>query len=333
MRLHLFCGLIYAAAGGIINYAAYGDGGGIRSNRVPGFEVAMFKQLRYFQSVVRLGSFSAAAEENYISQSAISQQVQALERELGFILLERRNRSFRLTPAGEYFYRKSLLLTADWEHMCGEAAKIAEGSIRTLRIGYLRNYSGTEFRRALALFSQRYPDISVQVEYGNHEELYTMLRTGSADIVLNDQRRAFSDEYINLILTSYTAHVEVSSLSPLAQLSAAAPSELREFPCILIASDSQRETEREYYHDVIGFCSEFLFAESADEARLMMVSSKGFLPIEGRVQSDDDHSIVRIPLTRGGEPIRKNYCAFWKKDGADGCVGEFADILRSQFCE
>lgn len=70
----------------------------------------MLKQLKYFQSVVRLNIFSKAAEENYISQSAISQQIQALERELGFRLLERRNCSFRLTPAGEYFYHKSLLL-------------------------------------------------------------------------------------------------------------------------------------------------------------------------------------------------------------------------------
>ena len=88
----------------------------------------MLKQLKYFQSVVRLKSFSEAAEENYISQSAISQQVQTLERELGFSLLERKNRSFTLTPAGEYFYRKSLILTADYERMCSEAAKIAKGN-------------------------------------------------------------------------------------------------------------------------------------------------------------------------------------------------------------
>lgn len=80
----------------------------------------MLKQIRYFQSVVRLKSFSEAAEENFISQSAISQQVQALERELGFQLLVRKNRSFILTPAGEYFYQKSLLLTAD------EVANVAE---------------------------------------------------------------------------------------------------------------------------------------------------------------------------------------------------------------
>ena len=47
----------------------------------------MQRQLKYVQSVVRLNSFSEAAEENFISQSAISQQVQALERELDFQLL------------------------------------------------------------------------------------------------------------------------------------------------------------------------------------------------------------------------------------------------------
>ena len=67
----------------------------------------MLKQLRYFQSVVQTGSFSEAAAKNYISQSAISQQIQSLERELGFPLLERRNRRFSLTPAGEYFYQTS----------------------------------------------------------------------------------------------------------------------------------------------------------------------------------------------------------------------------------
>lgn len=102
----------------------------------------MLKQLKYFQSVVRFGSVSAAAEENFISQSAISQQVQSLERELGFALLVRKNRSFSLTPAGEYFYRKSLLLTADCNRMCAEAAKIAKSEAASLKIGYLRTYAG-----------------------------------------------------------------------------------------------------------------------------------------------------------------------------------------------
>ena len=67
----------------------------------------MLKQLKYFQSVVRLNSFSEAAEENFISQSAISQQVQALERELGFPLLVRKNRTFTLTRQENTFTRKA----------------------------------------------------------------------------------------------------------------------------------------------------------------------------------------------------------------------------------
>ena len=121
----------------------------------------MLKQLKYFQSVVRLNSFSAAAEENFISQSAISQQVQALERELGFPLLERKNRSFTPTPAGKYFYQKCLLLTADYERMCSEAAKIAKGDQASLRICYLRCYTGAEFHQALALFSEKHPDVDI----------------------------------------------------------------------------------------------------------------------------------------------------------------------------
>ena len=69
----------------------------------------MLKQIHYFQAVVRCGSFTEAADECYISQSAISQQIQVLEQQLGVTLLERKNRRFTLTAAGKHFYEKSLI--------------------------------------------------------------------------------------------------------------------------------------------------------------------------------------------------------------------------------
>ena len=63
----------------------------------------MLKQLKYFQSVVRLNSFSEAAEAHYISQSAISQQIQALERELGFPLLTRKKPPLHADARGRLF--------------------------------------------------------------------------------------------------------------------------------------------------------------------------------------------------------------------------------------
>ena len=67
----------------------------------------LFRQMKYFTAVVECGSFTEAAEQCYISQSAISQQIRALEKELGVELIHRENRKFTLTPAGEYFYSRS----------------------------------------------------------------------------------------------------------------------------------------------------------------------------------------------------------------------------------
>ena len=291
----------------------------------------MLKQIRYFQSVVQTGSFSEAAAQNFISQSAISQQIQALERELGFPLLERKNRRFTLTPAGAYFYQQSLLLTADYQRMCTEAAKIAGGNQASLKIGYLRCYSGGEFRLALARFAELHPDVSVTISYGNHEELYAMLRTGQADLVLNDQRRAFSDEYVNLMLSVLQSYIEVSAQSPLARLQSAEPGDLKNIPCILVSSQAQRETEQEYYQNVVGFQGEFLYAENLEEARLMVVGRKGFLPIDAPTAVQSSPSLTRVPLVRSAAPIVRNYCAFWKKASANPYTGEFAALLKREF--
>lgn len=50
-------------------------------------------------------------------------------------------------------------------------------------------------------------------------------------------------------------------------------------------------------------------------------------PIEGSLGTN----IVRIPLYRGEEPMKRNYCAFWKKENAKKMSEEFAEILRSKF--
>ena len=292
----------------------------------------MLKQLRYFQSVVQKGSFSEAAEENFISQSAISQQIQALERELGVQLLERKNRSFRLTAAGEFFYQKSLVLVADCERMCAETAKIAKGERASLRIGYSRCYAGDEFQRALAVFAARYPGVDVEVAYGNHEELYELLVSEKADLVLNDQRRAFSHAYENLVLTTCPCLIEVAGSSPLAGMDVITTEELKNLPCILVASKAQRETEKEYYYNIVGLKGEFLYAESLEEARLMVLGRGGFLPVEGAAQNGGS-TITRIPLMRSGEPVLRNYCAFWKKDNSGYYVEEFAEILKEQFAK
>lgn len=292
----------------------------------------MFRQIKYFQTVVKKDSFSEAAEECHISQSAISQQIKGLEMELGFKLLERKNRKFSLTLAGEHFYKKSLILLADYEKICIESAKIASGNEAVLKIGYLKSYRGNEFYGALDDFSVKYPRVSIKFVAGNHEELFNLLRCGNLDIVLNDQRRAFSDEYVNLILTSSNEYIEISKRNPISQLKSVTLEDLKNIPCILVASKEQREIEEKYYRMVIGFNGEFIYAENLEEARLFVICGQGFMPVECSIKNINQlSSISRIPLFRRNIQINRNYCLFWKKDNSGYYIEEFADILKSKF--
>ncbi|MDO4333182.1 MAG: LysR family transcriptional regulator [Eubacteriales bacterium] len=291
----------------------------------------MIKQIKYFQAVVRHKSFTEAAEECFISQSAISQQIQALEQELGVKLLNRQNRKFSLTPAGEHFYRKSLMLIADFERMCSETVRIANKELMELRVGYLKCYGGQEFRLAVAEFSEKYPDVSVQIINGNHEDLYAVLRDGGVDLILNDQRRAFSDEYVNHILMTSECYIEIAARNPIAALEYVETEDLKNIPCILVASPEQQETERIYYREIVGIQGDFLFAENLEEARLLVAGGKGFMPVEGGKHEPDAAAFGRVLLKRRGNPIRRAYCVFWKADNSGYYIEDFADMLESKF--
>lgn len=165
--------------------------------------------------------------------------------------------------------------------MCNEAAKIARGDEAILKIGYLRSHNSPEVHQALEEFSEKYPRVDLQLLYGNHEDLFDLLRTGGADLVLNDQRRAFSDEYVNLILATNKMYIELAARNPVAELSSVTVQELKNIPCILVASKEQQATEKEFYQTIIGIQSEILYAENLEEARMKVISGQGFLPVEG----------------------------------------------------
>lgn len=201
------------------------------------------RQLEYLQAVIEQGNFYLAAEQCHVSQSAISQQIRKLEEELGVKLLERHNRTFSLTPAGEHFYRKSLVISSDIRQLVHETKKISGQDHFTLNIGYYKGYHGDELTSAIAMFSEKYPFVNVQITVGSHEELYHGMENGSIDLALNDQRRAFSDAYNNEILAESRLYIELSSKNPLSHLETLEPSDLKNIPCILIINPAGQKEE------------------------------------------------------------------------------------------
>lgn len=292
----------------------------------------LFKQMKYLQAVVETGSFTEAAEQCFVSQSAVSQGIAALENELGVKLVERKGRGFQLTPAGEFFYRRSLVLTADLEQLCRETRRKGKNSKASLCVGYLSSYNGDELGRAISAFTREHPEVDLTTCIGNHEDLYHALITEKADLVLNDQRRAFADHCHNLILRRSGYFVEVSIHNALASLDSIEIEELKNTPCILVAGPEQEQEERRFYRDILGFKGEFLFTRSLQDARILVISGRGVLPVEGRPGGIyTGATFKRIPLLHKGEQILRNTCAFRLKSNENPWVETFEAVLQKAY--
>lgn len=290
------------------------------------------RQLHYFRAVCETGSYTQAAEACYVSQSAISQQVKALEKELGFPLTEKRGRSFALTPAGELFGRKVAGILDQLDDLRFEAEGVANGYATTLSVGYLNRYDGWEVQGAVAAFAARHPHIPVHTVSGSHDTLYHLLRDKQVDMLFSDRRRALNDAYVNLHLIDGWRYVEVSEASDVAWSTELSVSDLSHLSCILIASQDQEDIERAYYTDVLGFSSDFLFARSREEGLMMVAGNRGFMPIEAREQTGRTGSIVRrIPLVGQDGQLKSEYYAYWPKDRENPLIREFASILADMF--
>ena len=141
-------------------------------------------RLRILIEVATRGSFSAAADALSYTQSAVSQQVAALEAETGVTLLERLPRGVRLTPAGEV-----LLTYAEGIIARLHAAEAEMAAIAGLRGGQLRMASfptagATLMPLAIAIFRAQHPEVELTLAEGEPEEIAPRLSAGEFDIAL-----------------------------------------------------------------------------------------------------------------------------------------------------
>lgn len=181
-----------------------------------------------------------------------------------------------MTNVGEYFYKQSLIISDEVDRLKQSLIKIAEEKNDILRIGYINSYCGSEIYNAILKFSEIYPNIDIEVETGNHEELYELLRNGKIDIVINDQRRALSEEYMNHYLYRSSCYIEISDKSVLHDLKEINFEDLKQIPYIIISSKSQQEIEADYYSNTLGFNGNFIFTQNLDKAKMLVAANKLF---------------------------------------------------------
>lgn len=142
------------------------------------------QQLRYVVAVAETSSFTRAAERCFVTQSALSHQIAALERELGRRLFVRSSRSVRLTEVGEAFvvHARTALRAA---RQAVEEATTADGILSgTLRIGVIPTVTAIDLPSVLVAFRAAHPGVRVELQVGNSDVLTRRLRQGELDVAL-----------------------------------------------------------------------------------------------------------------------------------------------------
>lgn len=137
-----------------------------------------------FRAVARHRSFSRAARELALSQPSVSNQVAALEREVGARLLERRAGGLRLTPEGEILLEHADAIAERFRLADAQLAAAAERQRTRLRLGALPSALAELVPAAIARLRESHPDTTVTFDEGTSEQLANRLAAGELDLAI-----------------------------------------------------------------------------------------------------------------------------------------------------
>ena len=138
---------------------------------------------RTFLTVMSEGSFVAAAEKLFVTQSAVSLRIRRLEEQLGRTLFERSKAGVTLTPAGRQFERYAIASLRIWEE-ARHLVAVPDRYARTLLIGAAPSLLPRLALRLLAQLEKRLPDTAFRVETGRPDRLIRMMLDGTLDLAI-----------------------------------------------------------------------------------------------------------------------------------------------------
>lgn len=139
---------------------------------------------KIFCDLVETASFSKAAELNSITQSAVSQQIRALEKKFRVALIERGKKNFSVTAEGRAFLHASKEILRAYDSLSDRLEELQTTVAGHLKIATVYSIGLYELPRNLKSFRKSYPAVDVTVEYLRSAQIYQRVAEGAADLGL-----------------------------------------------------------------------------------------------------------------------------------------------------
>lgn len=292
-------------------------------------------QLKYFIAVSEYRSFSKAAEQYFLTQTAVTQQVQKLEETVGVQLIDRKTRPISVTPMGNVFLKEARAIVNRMDMAVLRTREASTGITGTLRIGYTKGYEHSNLTVKLRQFHHEYPNVLITCSRCDTDALASGLIDGQFDVIFTwDSTNICKDEAVEyqlqervrLVVAMYGSH-------PLAQRTGLTRADLRDEINLFMSPSSTGDSLGDEYfiklYQNAGYYPNILLRSNDVESILMMVSAEegiSILPVSCIRRLSEVDNLVFVPLL--GENETEDILAVWRKEDESPILRTFLEMLE-----
>lgn len=243
-------------------------------------------QMKYFITVAKCQSFTKAAEILFVTQPALSRQVNAMEKELNMQLFIRTTRQVKLTPPARILLQEFEKICDSYNLAVANARNSFQGLSGDLNIGILEGtYMGDLFPGILTYLSEHYPNIKINLHNYSFKMLIQKLYQEELDIIFTlffDVKDREMLEY--QVIEQTRDHVVVHKDHPMADAGKAQLSDFSEDILLMVSPEDSMESPRLILDacETAGFTPRVRFASSLSEEMLLVEAGVGICILDSR---------------------------------------------------
>lgn len=281
--------------------------------------------IRYFIALANCLNFTKAAEQVFISQSALSRQISAIEAELNLQLFVRTQRYVRLTPAGQALLEGFEGINEQYTHAVGRAKDVQLG---LLHIGIL---DGTRVDDLLppviAYFADKYPHVDLSLRNFSFNRLVEGLYDGSLDLAITllfDVKDRHNLQY--QIIEQTRDHIVVRKDHRLAERGTITLSDIGEDPFIIVAHEDSSISGRLILDACKkeGFTPNVKFSPSIQTSILWVQAGMGVTMFDNRSMLYNNPGVVFLNVESVSDP---SLSLVWEQDNTNPYRESFTKAL------
>ena len=290
-------------------------------------------QLKYFIAVVRCLSFTEAAKSLFMTQPALSRQIQAMEAELGTQLFIRDKKTLKLTPGGSALYSKLPDFLRRYEEMMEDARNANRDFEGQLRIGFLDIYDASSlFPPVVEAFQRNHGGIRLTMERFSLGELPERLYEGKLDIICTYGFSLFDKpDLVTVNVQKFDSCIMFNKDHPLANKPDLTMDDLRQERFIQLGSEASQEGYQ-YIANLIsrgGISPEVQYVEKNDDVLLWVEMGCGIAVTSDRtVERHNPKVVIRelnMPEVKGHDVT-----VAWRRSNYNPAIALFMELMEKE---